>query len=566
MGEVYRAVDTRLGRSVAIKVSRERFGARFEREARAISCLNHPNVCTLYDIGPNYLVMELVDGHSLRELLRRGLPSERGMQMARQVIEALSAAHRTGVIHRDLKPQNVMVRADGYVKVLDFGLAKFLQAAQHETGPTATIGPTEPGQVPGTAAYMSPEQIRGADVDQRSDLFAFGILFYEMLTGRHPWRRPSLVETVHAILHDDPPAMDLPLNVGLSTAAVEHVVRRSLAKQPEERFQTMGELRTALEQAATDVASKPAERRPSIAVLPFVNLSADKENEYFGDGLAEEVINALAHESGIKVAARTSSFFFRGKEVGCGEIGKKLHVEHILEGSVRKAANRIRVTAQLVAVADGFHLWSGRYDREMTDIFAIQDEITQAIASALRIKLSPDSVAIRRYTPNLPAYAAYLEARAHWVRPTPESLEHVKQCLEDAIELDPKFALAHSLLGAHYTMLGNLGFRPAREVIPLARAAEREALRVEPSLPEAHALLGVCDGTDYEWKDAEREWSLAMAQEPVSRDVRFWFGNHYLLPIGRLVEAVESMATFPWLCLLWAPSALSRTGLKKRFR
>ncbi len=295
--------------------------ARFRREARTLASLNHPNICTVHDVGPDYLVMELVDGETLREWLRRGLPLERSLGIARQVLEALSAAHRTGVIHRDLKPENVMVRVDGYVKVLDFGLAKWLPTAlRNQTGRTATMGVSQPGQILGTAAYMSPEQIQGQDVDQRSDLFAFGILLYEMLIGRHPWPRPSSVETLHAILHDDPPPIDAALaGVGLPATAIERIVRRCLAKQPGQRFQTMGEVRAALEQAATEPTSKPTGHQPSIAVLPFANMSADKENEYFSDGLAEEIINVLANVPGMKVAGRTSSFFFRGKDVEFGE-------------------------------------------------------------------------------------------------------------------------------------------------------------------------------------------------------------------------------------------------------
>ena len=244
---------------------------------------------------------------------------------------------------------------------------------------------------------------------------------------------------------------------------------------------------------------------------------------------------------GLKVVGRTSSFSFRGKGVEIGEIGKKLNVEHVLEGSVRQAGNRLRVTAQLIKVADGFHLWSERYDREMTDIFAIQDEITHAIATALRMKLGTEAVAPRPYTPNLRAYEAYLKSREYWFKPTPDSLARVKESAEHAIALDPKFALAYSMLGIYYTMLANIGTRPAREVIPLARAAELAGVARRPSLPEAHALLGVCDGIDYEWHEAEQRWRLAMAREPVSRDIRFWYGNHYLLPIGRVVEAVEAM-------------------------
>ena len=531
MGEVYRARDTRLERDVAIKVLPEPFAAdpdrlrRFEQEARAIAALNHPHICQLHDIGPGYLVLEYIEG----EPLHGPMAVEHALPLALQIVNALEAAHRRGILHRDLKPMNIMVTRDGTAKLLDFGLAKLVSV-------DADVTRTLDGIVLGTAAYMSPEQAQGQSLDARSDVFSFGAVLYEMLSGSRAFGGSSQADVLSAVLRDDPRPIQAPL-------ALERIVRRCLAKQPGQRFQTMGELRAALEQVATDPISTPTEHQPSIAVLPFANMSADKENEFFGDGLAEEVINVLANVPGIKVAGRTSSFFFRGKDLEFGAIGRRLNVEHILEGSIRKAGNRIRVTAQLIKVADGFHLWSERYDREMTDIFAIQDEITHAIAAALRIKLSPEAVAPRRHVPNLRAYAAYLEARDHWVRPTPESLVRVKECLEHAIELDPKFALAYSLLGGHYTMLANLGFRPAREVIPLARAAEQEALRIEPSLPEAHALLGVCAGTDYEWNEAGREWRLAMAHEPVSRDVRFWYGNHYLLSIGRLAEAVEAMAS-----------------------
>ncbi len=530
MGEVYRARDTRLGRDVAIKILSERFAAdpdrvrRFEHEARAIAALNHPHICQLYDIGSGYLVLEYIEGRPLYG----PIPVEQALPLALQVVSALEAAHRHGILHRDLKPMNIMVTREGTAKLLDFGLAKLVSV-------DADVTRTVDGVVLGTPAYMSPEQAQGQSLDARSDVFSFGAVLYEMLSGARAFSGSSTADVLSAVLRDDPPPIQ-------AQPALERIVRRCLAKQPGQRFQTMDELRAALEHALTESASKPTDYQPSIAILPFANISADKENEFFGDGLTEEIINVLAQVPGMKVAARTSSFFFRGKDVEFGEIGRRLNVEHILEGSVRKAGNRIRVTAQLIKVADGFHLWSERYDRELTDIFVIQDEITHAIAAALRIKLSPEAATLRRHPPNLRAYAAYLEARDHWVRPTPESLARVKECLERAIKLDPKFALAYSLLGGHYTMLANLGFRPAREVIPLARAAEQEALRIEPSLPEAHALLGVCAGTDYDWNEAEREWRLAMAHEPVSRDVRFWYGNHYLLSVGRLAEAVDAMA------------------------
>jgi TolB-like protein/Tfp pilus assembly protein PilF len=530
MGEVYRARDTRLQRDVAIKVLPEPFAAdperlrRFEHEARAIAALNHPHICQLHDIGPGYLVLEYIEG----EPLHGPIAVEQAVLLALQMVSALEAAHRRGILHRDLKPLNIMVTPEGTAKLLDFGLAKLV-------GVDADVTRTMEGMVVGTAGYMSPEQAQGQSLDARSDVFSFGAVLYEMLSGSRAFGGSSTAEVLSAVLRDDPRPIQAP-------PALERIVRRCLAKQPGQRFQTMEELRVALELAATEPAATPTEHQPSIAVLPFANMSADKENEFFGDGLAEEIINLLAQAPGLKVTGRTSSFFFRGKDVEFGEIGRRLNVGHILEGSVRRAGNRIRVTAQLIKVADGFHLWSERYDREVTDIFAIQDEITQAIAGALRTKLSPATATLRHQAPNLRAYEAYLKARDDWFKPTPESLARVKKSLEHAIELDPEFALAYSLLGGHYTMLANLGIRPAREVIPLARAAEQEALRVEPSLPEAHALLGVCAGDEYDWNEAKRQWRLAMAREPVSRDVRFWYGNHYLLPIGRPVEAVEEMA------------------------
>jgi serine/threonine protein kinase/Flp pilus assembly protein TadD len=543
MGKVYRGLDTRLGRAVAIKISAEQFSKRFEHEARAISALNHPHICTLYDVGPNYMVTELVEGETLREWLKHAPAVSRRVEIAKQALEALRAAHRAGIVHRDLKPANIMVRSDGYVKVLDFGLAKRIPASGLVQTKDTVTDLSLPGQILGTVAYMSPEQIQGRAIDQRSDLFAFGIILYEMLTGEHPWRRQSAVDTLHAILHDAPPAMDA---ASTSCAELASIVRKLLSKDRADRYPCAEAVLDALAShpvsgsAATVAIGKP---RASIAVLPFANMSADKENEYFSDGLAEEIIHALSRVPGMKVAGRTSSFFFRGKDVEFAEIARRLNVGHILEGSVRKAGNRIRVTAQLIKVTDGFHLWSERYDREMTDIFAIQDEITQAIAEALRLKLSPEAGAGPRHEPDLRAYEAYLKARAHWFKGTSESQALFKESVDHAIELDPEFALPYMLLGGHYSMLAHLGIRPAREVIPLARAAEEEALRLEPSLPEAHGLLGVWAGTfSYDWSEAERRWGLAMAREPVSRDVRFWYGNHYLLPMGRAVEAVEAMA------------------------
>lgn len=529
MGEVYKARDTRLDRTVAIKVlpgavahDSDRL-RRFEHEARAIASLNHPHICQLYDIGPGYLVLEYIDGVPLRGPVAEAEAVRQAIQIAR----ALEAAHDRGILHRDLKPTNVLITRDGTVKLVDFGLAKLLRSTGGEPDElTHTAAHTVAGVVLGSPGYMSPEQAAGQPLDIPSDVFSFGIVFHELLSG------------IRASSEGDASRS------GQVRPALARIVQRCLAANPRERFQTMAEVRALLEYAARELTPAVRDRKGSIAVLPFANLSADKENEYFGDGLAEEVINALAQVPGLQVAGRTSSFQFRGKDVDVAEVGRRLNVDHLLEGSVRRAGNRVRVTAQLIKVADGFHLWSERYDREWTDIFAIQDEITHAIASALRLRLSTDALTPRTHTPNLHAYEAYLRARDLWYTAMPGSFEQVKALLEHAIVLDSQFALPYSLLGGCYTMLANSGFSPAHQMMPLARAAEESALRVDPALPEAHAILGVCaGGFGHDWIGAEREWRLAMMREPVSRDVRLWYGNHYLLPIGRLAEAVETMAS-----------------------
>src|SRR5580704_16789398 len=382
MGEVWKAADTRLGRVVAIKVLIGAHGERFEQEARAIAALNHPHICTLYDIGPDYLVMEFIEGVPLKG----PLPVDAAMRLAVQIASALEAAHTKGILHRDLKPGNILVTAAG-AKLLDFGLAKLTA----DGDATQTVG------ISGTPLYMSPEQAEGKVLDVRTDVFSFGAVLYELLSGRRAF------DSLGAVLRDDPKP----------PPGLERVVMQCLEKQPARRFQTMAELREALLQAA----AKPVDKQPSIAVLPFANMSADKENEYFSDGLAEEILNLLAKIPGLKVIARTSSFAFRGKEQDITKIAEALRVQNILEGSVRRAGSRIRITAQLIHAADGTHLWSERYDRDMTDVFAIQDEIGQAISEALQVRLAPRATVV-----NIEAWQLCLKGEFHRLRFTPESL------------------------------------------------------------------------------------------------------------------------------------------------
>jgi TolB-like protein/Tfp pilus assembly protein PilF/predicted Ser/Thr protein kinase len=532
MGEVWKARDTRLGRIVAIKKVKEQHSERFKQEARTIAALNHPYICQLFDIGPDYLVLEYVQGKPLSS----PLPEREAVRLAIQIATALEEAHRNGIIHRDLKPSNIMVADKGSVKLLDFGLAKlYEQDASSSTLPTADYPATQAGAVLGTVAYMSPEQAQGQPADARSDIFSFGGVLYEMLSGRRAFAGDSNFAIMTAVVKEEPAPLQ-------ASPSLEKIVGRCLAKQPSGRYQTISEVKTALEQVFGEKATaSAAEPKPSIAVLPFVNMSGDKEQEYFSDGLAEEIINALTQIPGLLVIARTSAFAFKGKQEDVRRIAEVLGVTNILEGSVRKAGNRIRVTAQLIDASKGIHLWSQRYDRDLTDVFAIQDEIAAAIAGALEVKLSAGPAVRRRHEPNPAAYEAYLKARYLWGKFSPESLARSEEYLERAIEFDPNYALAH--VGYADYFLFRIGVDlPAHEAMPLVREEARKALDIDPSLPEAHAMLGIVAAHyDYDWKEAERRFCLAMNRDPIPSRVLGWYGYFYLLVMGRTEEAVKQM-------------------------
>ena len=531
MGEVYKALDTRLGRTVAIKTLSSGHADRFRQEARAIAALSHPHICVLHDVGPDYLVMEYLEGKPLQG----PVPLDEALRVAAEVVEALEAAHAKGILHRDLKPANILMTTGG-TKLLDFGLAKI--EADSVDGVTGTIA----GTVLGTAAYMSPEQAQGLPTDARSDVFSLGAVLYELLSGRRVFDRGSFLDTLNAVVREEPPPLESPASA---------VVRRCLAKQPAQRFQSMADVNAALRELRAK-KSGAAQSAPSIAVLPFANMSRDPDDEFFSDGLAEEIINALAQVPELKVIARTSAFAFKGKNEDIRRIAETLGVTHVLEGSVRRAGSRIRVTAQLIQAADGTHLWSQRYDREMSDIFAVQDEIAEAIAGALKLKLVP---AAERRMPKLAAYEAYLKYRSYQWQFTKEASQRSRECLEQALALDPEFALPYVGLADYNLALAAVGGIPPQEAMPRARELAARALELDPDLPEAHAMLGIVAGHfDYDWNEAGRRFALAVKREPLSAHLRSWYDTFWLLATGRTEEARRQGARVieeDPLCQMW---------------
>jgi eukaryotic-like serine/threonine-protein kinase len=541
MGEVYRARDDRLGRNVAIKtIAPHRAAdpdafARFQREGRATAALAHPNILTIHDVGREgetaYLVAELLDGESLRARLSRfPLPWGEALEIAAAVAAGLAAAHAQGIVHRDLKPENVFLASDGRVKILDFGLARWTGGAAEETAVDAVPSTrlTVPGMIVGTTGYMSPEQIRGAAIDARSDIFALGCVLYEMLAGEPPFRRATAAETMAAVL-DAPPSPLVGRGASLPSG-LERVVMRCLEKNPEARFGSATELAGAL--AGFSGAAGPGQggtRPPSVAVLPFINLSADPENEFFADGITEDVIAHLAKVHSLKVISRTSAMVFKKRETSLREIGATLGAGTILEGSVRRAGNRVRIVAQLIEVATDEHRWAETYDRDLNDIFEIQTDVALKIAAALQAELSPGerSRIGRPPTADLQAYQLYLQGRHRFDQYTAEGLRESIALYDQAVARDPGFALAHVALAHAYTHLGVEGipgWQPAA-AFRLAKAAVARALAIDDGLGEAHGVAGllrfVCD---FDWAGAEQELRLAMALSPGSADVYDHFG------------------------------------------
>ena len=566
MGEVYRVMDEKLNEEIALKVLKPEIAAytetieRFKNELKLARKIAHKHVCKMYDLNEEeetpYITMEYVKGEDLKSFIRKKewLEEKEAIEIAKQVCEGLTGAHELGIIHRDLKPQNIMIDEKGNTKVMDFGIARSVDAP----------GVTQTGVIIGTPDYISPEQVEGEKADQRSDIYSLGVILYEMVTGQVPFVGDTALSV--AMKHKmEEPSNPRKLN-DLVSEDLSRVILWCLKKDKTLRCQTAVELLSELtkieKKAPITERSRTQEEPPSgtagisdvqnsIAVLPFTNMSADPEQEYFCDGMAEEVINSLTKIKDLRVVARTSAFSFKGQNLDVREIGKKLNVGKVLEGSVRVAGNRIRITAQLINVADGYHLWSDRYDREREDVFAIQDEVTMAIVDNLKLKLVKQEKAavLKRGTDNLEAYNLYLKG-SHYIRMYGgKGFDEAIACYQQALHEDPNYAMAYYGLFEVYIALSYWGNVSPKEAIPKARAYAKKALEIDDTNGEAHGALGFINFMhDWDWKAAEPKLKQALELSPNSAMMRMYYS--WLLSLlekheEAIVEAMRAQALDP---------------------
>ena len=594
MGVVYRAQDTNLNRPVAIKflsgeAADEEAGRRFQQEAQTASSLNHPHILTVFETGEfqgqQYLVTEYIDGGTLHDWHMTTRPDWRQVvELLSGVADGLACAHEAAIVHRDIKPRNILVTKNGYAKLADFGLAKVLEHLERDTQTdTLTTGMTKPGVILGTIPYMSPEQASASPVDSRSDIFSFGIVLYEMLAGRRPFTGDTNLEVLHAIIHRDPPPLaecrpELPASLCV-------VIEKALEKNPAERYQTMRELvvdlrRLVRSDAMGHIPAKDSARRQvprlwrwaaaavlavasvvasvvavwytahrgtpaetkTLAVLPFMNTEDSTHTEYMSDGITEEIIQRLAKIPGLRVVSRNSSFTYRGPQRDLLAVAKTLGATMILTGSVRRSGQKIRVAAELVDPRNSDQLWSGSYDKEITDIFAVQDQIAATVAESLRLKIGKEhSGASERHTQNIEAHDLYLRGRYEAVRRDETGLRKGAEFFQQALAKDPNYAAASAELGNCYLLMGDYGMRPTREILSPARAALLKAIELDPELPEARAVLGQLHSLfDWDWQSAEKAYGRAIELNHNYAPAYHWRAV-FLASLGRWDEAMADM-------------------------
>jgi len=563
MGVVYKAEDTKLGRSVALKflpeeLSQDRYAVqRFQREARAASALNHPHICTIHDIdeheGRQFIVMELLEGETLKHhIAGRPMSSEKVARLGVQMAEALEAAHAKGIIHRDIKPANIFLTDRSQVKVLDFGLAKLLWPVSDVTV-AETL--TETRAVSGTLPYMAPEQLRGESVDARADIYALGVVLYEMATGRRPFDEELSTNLIDCILNKVPPPPSR-LNHRIAPA-LESVALKALDKDPERRYQSARELRVDLERmlaalppdSAARVREAPRRARRavprrirSVAVLPLENLSRDPQQDYFADGMTEALITDLAKIGALRVVSRTSVMRYKGTGRLVGEIAAELNVDAVVEGSVLCAGDRVRITAQLIQAASDEHLWAESYERDLRDILGLQSEVARAIANEIKVKLTPQESARlasrRRADPE--AHQLYLKGRYFWNKRTADGLKKSLEYFHQAMDLDPSYPLAYAGLADAYTDLADEAALAPTEALRAAKAAAIKALEMDDSLAEAHnAMAHVKQDYEFDWEAAGQEYRRALELNPTYSEARHRY-SHYLMELGRVEESLAA--------------------------
>jgi serine/threonine protein kinase len=574
MGEVYSARDVRLERAVAIKVLPPIFASdpdrlrRFEQEARAVASVSHPNVLAVFDVGAGdvpYIVTELLDGETLRAALARGpFPARAAIDVVRQVVSGLAAAHARGLVHRDLKPENILITREGVVKVLDFGLAKPLMSSSD----VRTELQTEVGITVGTAGYMSPEQARGAVVDQRTDIFAVGAILYELIAGSRAFEGESSADIVSAVLRQEPPDLAGHHEAG---PGLSRIVRRCLEKDAARRYQTAAELKVALESLADSDAAAPVRRSgpassgKTIAVLPFSNLSADADNEFFSDGLTEEIIADLARIRVLRVTSRTSAMQFKGTKKDVRTIGRELGVRYVVEGSVRKAGNGLRITAQLIDSHTDAHLWADKYSGTFDDVFELQERVSREIVRALDVTLTSDedrSLARRSIT-DPRAFELYLQARQE-IRRMGGGPERGLLLLSRALEIEGPSAPLRALIGWAMVAQVKAGTNRDRHLLDEAEAHARAVFALAPESPHAYAVLGYAEFERGRLEEAVRNFRLALRYEPNDADVLFYLCLSYVYSgcvdrareVSRELLACDPLAGISWMLagvVEWSP-------------